>query len=277
MKRPRTFVAGIAVLAAACGAADPARIAGARSSRAVSSAGPLTLTLTPAGALTQGTFTGYTASITNTTADAFTFFNFVADFPGTTMNQIPAGCVRAPGGQPEFICPINSIAPGQTLSFATQVRPDQAGTLTFFAANGGGGITSNVVTDVEDVAPAPTDVQVTGFASSGSPPAGGAYGYTFQVKNNGPFPTSGGVSFTDALPASLAFLGVTTSVGACVGGETVSCDFGDLAVGAQAIVQISVQAPPAARTIVDSVSVAIGAQADRNSANNSVSVTVTTR
>jgi uncharacterized repeat protein (TIGR01451 family) len=265
------------VVAAACGGADPARIAGARSSRAATSAGPLTLSLAPAGPLTQGTFTAYAASVTNTTADAISSVNLVADFPDTTMNQIPAGCVRAPGGQPEFICPIASIPAGATLTFATQVRPNLAGTLTFAAFCGGNGLTVNVVTDVENVAPAPTDVQVTGFGSTGSPPVGSAYGYTFQVKNNGPFPTSGGVSFTDVLPASLSFLGVTTSVGACVGGETVSCDLGDLAVGAQAIVQISVQAPPAAQTIVDSASVSLGAQTDRNPANDAASVTVTTR
>ena len=50
------------------------------------------------------------------------------------------------------------------------------------------------------IAPAPTDIQVTGAASTGSPTVGSTYSYTFQVKDNGPWPAPG-VSFSDTLPS----------------------------------------------------------------------------
>jgi uncharacterized repeat protein (TIGR01451 family) len=267
------FIVSIACVAAGCGgAAEPAS-----RSDAVTSPGPLTLSMAAAGPLVQGTFTPYTVTLTNTTPNTITIISLSADFPDATINQIPAGCVRAPGGQPEFICGIQSIAAGAALVFDTQVRPDIAGTVTFQAVSSGNGANLNFLSDVESVAPAATDVQVTGSSSNGSPPLGSVFTYTLQVKNNGPFATYGGVSFTDILPASLAFLGVSTTTGTCTGGATVSCSLGDLAVGAQAVIRISVRAPSSAQTIVDTASVVIGAQPDRNPANNSVSVTVTAK
>ena len=84
------------------------------------------------------------------------------------------------------------------------------------------------------VNPAPTDVQVTGSASTGSPPVGSDFSYTFQVKDNGPWPAPG-VTFADTVPSTLGLIGVTSSLGTCsTVGSTVSCDFGDMAVGSQA-------------------------------------------
>lgn len=59
------------------------------------------------------------------------------------------------------------------------------------------------------------------------------------------------------------------------GGASVSCSLGDLAVGVQATIAISTQAPSTAQTIVNTATVAIGQQTDRDLTNNSVSVTVT--
>ncbi len=57
----------------------------------------------------------------------------------------------------------------------------------------------------------------------------------------------------------------------------MSCALGDLAVGAQAVVQISVQAPFLAQTIVDTASISLPQQTDRQPANNAVSVNVATK
>jgi hypothetical protein len=54
---------------------------------------------------------------------------------------------------------------------------------------------------------------------------------------------------------------------------TVSCDLGDIAVGAQQIVTLTVQAPATAQTYTDTATVTM-ADADRQAANNSVGVTV---
>jgi Domain of unknown function DUF11 len=82
------------------------------------------------------------------------------------------------------------------------------------------------------------------------------------------------VTFGDTLPASLSFVGVTSSADSCSqAAGIINCAFGNMAVGAQANVVISVQAPATAQTITDSASVAEGVT-DRQPANNTVSVTV---
>ncbi len=268
-----TMLIATALAAAGCAAGeDPAS---ATTASAVTVTGPLTLTMAPSVPLVQGTPTPYEVTVTNTTANTVTIFSLTLDFTGAQVNQVPTGCARLGGGGPDLSCAAGSIAPGATLTFDTQVRVDTAGTVTFQAAWLGNGAGLAFATDVESVAAAPTDVQVTGSSNNGSPPLGSAFTYTFQVKNNGPFATFGGVSFTDNLPASLTFNSVSTNIGSCTGGASVSCSLGDLAVGTQATIQISTQAPSAAQTIVNTATVAIGQQPDRNPANNSVSVTVT--
>ncbi|HEY6908378.1 MAG TPA: DUF11 domain-containing protein [Myxococcales bacterium] len=271
MKLPEAFVAILAL--AACGGTALPQARG--SADIVAAAGPLALSMGPAAPLVEGTSTAYAMTVTNTTAAAMNSVTFSASFPQSTINQIPASCVRIGGGQPEIICSVASIAPGASVSFDTQVRPNVAGTLTYTCGAAASGSLLNLLDDVEAVSPAPTDVQVTGSASSGAPPLGSAFTYTFQVKNDGPYPSFGGVTFSDVLPSSLTFLAVSTSAGTCAGGASVSCALGDLAVGGQATIQISVRAPAVAQSVADTASVSIGAQADRNPANDSVSITVT--
>jgi len=240
----------------------------------VSSPGSLALTMQATAPLVQGTFSPYTVTVTNTTGDPLTF-NLGLDFTSTTITGLPASCVGLGGGTPLFVCINLSLDPGATLTVQARIRPNVAGSLTYGASVVGSTFPSNAAADVVDVAPGATDVQVTGSSNNGSPPLGSAFTYTFQVKNNGPFATFGGVSFTDALPPSLTFLSVSTDVGSCAGGATVSCDLGDLPVGVQATIRIMVQAPAAPDAIANTASIAIGQQPDRNPANDSVTVTVT--
>jgi uncharacterized repeat protein (TIGR01451 family) len=277
MKRSRKHFAAlafIALAAARCGGTDRPGLA-TQGAGLATSTGPLTVTMGPAAPLVQGSTAAYTIALTNTTASPMLQISVSADFFGAQVNGLPAACVKLGGGQPLIGCLVASIAPGETVPLTFQIRPQLAGTLTFsagIAANGAGVI---ALDDLEQVAPAATDVQVTGSSNNGSPPLGSIFTYTFQVKNNGPSATFGGVSFTDVLPASLGFVTVTTTLGACTGGATVSCALGDLPVGVQAVIQISARAPLTAQTIVDTASAAIGAQPDSNLNNNTVSVTVT--
>jgi uncharacterized repeat protein (TIGR01451 family) len=267
-----------------CGAADGAGgDATARSQAAVTSPGDYTVTLAAGGAVAQSVRTPYTASVTNNTANSTLTIITVLDFPGATINLVPASCARI---GPELLrCAAPAVPTGTTLTYATAITPNQAGPATYGASvdtfDPTTGITSgpaNFVDDTPFVAPAPTDVQVTGSSNQGSPPLGSLFTYTFQVKNNGPFATFGGVSFTDPLPAALTFAGVTTDTGACTSGAIVSCALGDLAVGAQATIRIDVQAPTTAQSVTNTASVAIsGPETDRNPANDAVSVTVTAK
>jgi uncharacterized repeat protein (TIGR01451 family) len=270
--------------AVGCGAADgPGGDATARSQAAVTSPGDYTVTLEAGGTVTQGARTPYTASVTNNTANSTLTIITVLDFPGATINLVPAGCTRI---GPELVrCAAPAVPTGTTLTYATAITPNEAGPATYGASvdtfDPTTGVTSgpaNFVDDTPFVTPAPTDVQVTGSSNQGSPPLGSQYTYTFQVKNNGPFATFGGVSFTDSLPLALTFAGVTTDTGACAGGASVSCALGDLAVGAQATIRVDVQAPTTAQTVTNTASAVIsGPQTDRNPANNAVAVTVTAK
>ncbi len=132
-----------------------------------------------------------------------------------------------------------------------------------------------VINDTESAEPGPVDLQITGSSNNGSPPTNSNYTYTYHIKNAGPWATSGGVSFADALPASLTFVSVTTSTGTCTGGQTVACALGDLTNGAQETVVITVAAPGTPQSIVNSASATLTSpQNDTNGNNNGVSVTV---
>jgi uncharacterized repeat protein (TIGR01451 family) len=124
------------------------------------------------------------------------------------------------------------------------------------------------------VAPAPTDVQVTGFASTGSPARGASFSYTFQVKDNGPW-SVGDVTFSDPLPAQVSFVSVSTDNGsACAQtAGTVSCDLGSFNVGQQVQVFITVIAPTTPGTFANTAAVTPNVT-DTQPNNNSVGVTV---
>jgi uncharacterized repeat protein (TIGR01451 family) len=189
-------------------------------------------------------------------------------------------CAKSGGGSGGsggtlVVCQLASLAPGATATLNFSVLPLSLGTLDLtIAASNAGSISSGELS--VPISPAPTDVQVTGAASTGSPALGAAFSYTFQVKNNGPWPAPA-VAFSDALPSNLSFAGMTSSTGTCTEeASSVSCAFGDMAVGAQANVVISVTAPITAQTITNTASVN-EAVTDRQPSNNQVSVTVQTR
>jgi uncharacterized repeat protein (TIGR01451 family) len=123
--------------------------------------------------------------------------------------------------------------------------------------------------------PGPTDIQVTGSANNGSPPVGGSFSYTFQVKDNGPLP-AGGVTIDDALPASILLGGsVTVDNGTCSISfvtNSVHCDIGALGVGQQSHITIGAT-PTAAGAFADTATVAMTG-ADTHPANDQFTVTV---
>jgi len=271
----------IVAAAAACGGAPGEanlQSAAGRGTAASASLGPITFTMAPDVPLVQGTSTPYTISLTNTGTSAIPQSNMSANFPGANVTSIPAGCVRFGGGAPSIFCITpSSLEPGATVAFTAQIRPQNVGTVLFNGAAVGNGLAVVSVQDTEEVAPAATDMQVTGSANTGSPAVGSTFTYTFQVKNSGPAATSGGVSFTDALPSSVAFVSLSTTTGSCTGGAVVDCALGDLPVGGQAVIQVSVTAPSSPQAISNTASVALAAQTDRDPRNNAVTVNVASR
>jgi uncharacterized repeat protein (TIGR01451 family) len=130
-----------------------------------------------------------------------------------------------------------------------------------------------------NVQPGPTDIQVTGSSNNGSPPLGGTFNYTFQVKNNGPIP-AGGVTLDDALPASVHLVAnPTIDLGSCTTSPTsnsVHCTIGDLGVGQQSTLSLAATPSAAGGAVANTATIAMTG-IDIHPANNSVNVTIQPR
>lgn len=116
------------------------------------------------------------------------------------------------------------------------------------------------------------DVAVSGAATPSSITAGGAAEYAFTVSNGGP--SSGSITFTDAIPSGLKILTAVAGSGTCsTTGQTVTCTISGLKAGASVPVSIVVSAAGAG-SYPDSASVNT-ALTDPNPGNNSVNTTLT--
>jgi len=277
-------------LGVGCGGSSPADLqsAGRGASRdVVLLQGTLLMSVSTTGPAQVGLPQTFTTVITNPTAAAIdnVFGSVEVSSLNGTMSSAKASQGPCPrNGPPDFICFFGTMAAGATITVTSVVVPTDAGPLSF-ASNAGPMNDDTADSTTIDIAPSPTDVQVGGFASNGSPPRGGDFTYTFQVKNNGPF-TADAVSFSDTLPAVLPVNSVTVSfvlppasvitsppASCTVTGQTVSCDVGNMPVGSQATVVIGTTAPLDPQTIVNTASIA-STTPDRNPANGSASVTV---
>jgi uncharacterized repeat protein (TIGR01451 family) len=197
-----------------------------------------------------------------------------------------------------------TLQPGQSVSGSVTLRPLGAGVPNYTVYSGyvdSAGVQHPLtpsITNSNVVAPAATDIQMTGAASNGSPAVGSTFTYTYQVKNAGPWGTGGGLTFVDTLPAALTYVGsslVQVGIDPTTGqvvqgvnpsgcssiGQTVSCRIGDLDNAGsfnQATVTLTVVASGAPQQIVNTASIHTASpQTDSNPTNNGVTVTVTTK
>jgi uncharacterized repeat protein (TIGR01451 family) len=118
------------------------------------------------------------------------------------------------------------------------------------------------------------DLQISGSASTGSPNAGAAFSYTFQIKDNGPDAASD-VTFTDSLPAGTGFNYATANgvVFPCsVSTMIVTCGLGVIPKGSQSIVVVNVNAPVTVGTFSNTGHTA-STSVDPQPSNNAVTVT----
>lgn len=138
------------------------------------------------------------------------------------------------------------------------------------------------IIDSDVVAPAAVDEQLTGSASTGSPPVGANYTYNFQIKNAGPWGMYGGVTFTDTLPSSVTYVGYTASAGVTCSAvaQTVTCQIADRVNqnGQSSTISLTVRAPTTAQQIVNTASIAFAVpQTDSQLANNTLTITVASK
>ena len=229
---------------------------------------------------------------------------------GPTLISLTPGCgTQSPDEFPTEIAhfgvwctPITGVTllPGQSISGSVTLRPGSGGPTNYGVytayndpVTGAQHFAIPRITQTNVVAPGPTDIQITGAASNGGPPAGSTFTYSYQVKNAGPWGTYGGIIFVDTLPASLMYLsssltvvapstGQPTEVPFCSAvGQTVMCPIFDLQNGGatgQVTIKLTVTASSVAQQIVNTASVqTVSPQTDSNLANNGTTVIVTTK
>jgi uncharacterized repeat protein (TIGR01451 family) len=234
--------------------------------------------------------------------------------PGPTLISIASGCAgQGPSEIPldahfgVWCTPTAGVilSPGQSVSGSVTLRPGSGGPPDYTVYTGyNDPVTGKLhfppdapfITHNSVVAPAATDIQIKGSASNGSPQTGSVFTYNYEVKNAGPWGTYGGIVFADTLPASLTYVsssvtmtGLSPVTGQPTTGQffcsvvnqTVVCPIPDLQNGGlsgQATIAITVRASVIAQQIVNTATVhTVLPQEDSNTANNSTTVSVTTK
>jgi uncharacterized repeat protein (TIGR01451 family) len=223
--------------------------------------------------------------------------------PGPTLISIAPGC----GGQSPDEFPVTAhlgvwctplagvtLPPGASVSGSVTLRPGSGGPpdYTVYTAyddpvTGAQHFAIPRITNRNVVAPAATDIQIKGAASNGSPPVNSVFTYTYEVRNAGPWGTYGGITLVDTLPASLSYVSSSvtiadTTANLCSAvGQTVMCSLIDMQNGGplgQATTTITVTASSVPQQIANTASVfTVLPQTDSSTANNSATVTVTTK
>jgi uncharacterized repeat protein (TIGR01451 family) len=118
----------------------------------------------------------------------------------------------------------------------------------------------------------PTDLEIVKSDSPDPVLAGETLTYTLVITNNGPAPAED-VLVVDALPDGVTFVSATASQGLCNGG--VTCDLIDLAVGANATVEIVVTVDADQITDLTNVARVSASNPESDDSNNEASETTT--
>lgn len=142
-------------------------------------------------------------------------------------------------------------------------------------ANAGLLLTNGAVCSCAPTAPVIADVGVTKTAGASTVLAGSPLSYALAIRNFGPASASG-VTLSDTLPATLAFVSSTPGSPTCTfAGSTLSCALGTLANGATQSVTLNTTVSAAAAGTVTNSASASAATSDDYLTNNSGSALVT--
>jgi len=251
---------------------------------ATSTTGMIAVTVPPP--VVAGLASNYTITVTNTTSSPMSNIALISDMPtGLTVKNIN-GCARIGGNQSiSVLCTMSNLPPAASETATVSLLAATTGTYAIpFNVDGGipvpgfsGAlqVIGDTVTLAVNVQAGPTDAQVAGSSTNGSPPVGSSFNYTFQVKNDGPLPAFG-VTFDDRLPAAISLgSSLTIDNGTCTPStatNSLHCDIGPLAVGQQSNITFSAT-PTAAGAIGNTAGIAM-VGSDPHAANNSVTVVV---
>lgn len=200
---------------------------------------------------------------------------------GTVVDTLPgelsfvsssSGC-SASGGT--VTCPFSTLAVGSstTLTFTARVAASAGGTVTNTATvtgNEADPVGGNDTASHDTLVIAQADLSLSKLDDPDPVTAGSQLTYFLTVTNNGPSESTGG-TVTDVLPNRLTFDGSTDcGVG---GGNTVTCNFGTLPVGASETLEFLVLVDADASGTVTNTATVSGNEADPVSGNDTSSAT----
>ena len=136
---------------------------------------------------------------------------------------------------------------------------------------------SNNTASADTLVDCPADLSITKSDSPDPVVAGSNLTYTLSVANNGPGDATGVIA-TDTLPAGVTFVSATPSQGSCTESVpgVVTCDLGDLANGASAMITIVVTINPSSCGTITNTATVSGNEADPNSPNTASADTTIT-
>jgi uncharacterized repeat protein (TIGR01451 family) len=171
-------------------------------------------------------------------------------------------------GTQTITCNVGDLANTGTAVITIRATPTAPGTVTNTAsvtstssdlndANNSDSVTNRVIA---------ADLSITKVGSPNPVALGIPITYTIKVKNNGPDAATG-VTVVDSMPSQVTLATPTPSQGTCFG--NVTCDIGNLAVGATATVTIT--ATPFVPDVTITNTAQVQSSFDLNSANNSAS------
>lgn len=203
---------------------------------------------------TVGSDLTYTAHVSNAGPDPATSTILTDALPaGVTFVNASAGCSYASGPR-TVTCSLGTLAVGANVNPTITVAPGSSGTVQNTASVDAnetdpslGNNSATASTTVEGVpgvdlnlaVGAPTQVLV-----------GAQYAYVLTVTNQGSDPATA-LTVADLIPADASLVSVVPSQGSCFGQSSISCNLGGLAVGAQATVTITVDAPSSPVTLTN--------------------------
>lgn len=193
-----------------------------------------------------------TCPSTITTNVAFGQTNAVVNFgaPTVTDNCSVASTNAAP-------------ASGSTFPLGTNA-------VTWTAVDGSANTNTCTFNIIVTAAPAQADLALTAASNVATASLNNAFEFTLTVTNKGP-QDAAGAQLVDTLPGGVVFSNATSSVGSCTNvGGVLTCDFGTLATGATATVNVVVTPTNPAVASVCSTATATNSLVDPVTANNSV-------
>lgn len=222
----------------------------------------------------------YTFTITNTGPSAAAVVLLSDVFPANVSYKSASasqGSVTHSGSS-LVTANLGSLPAGSNATVTVVMTANSVGSITNTATvssstadpNAGNNSASTVLT-VNPVA----DVQLSVTDSPDKVYVGNNLTYTFKISNKGPSPATG-VSFTNALPATVTFISATASQGtASQSGGIVTANLGTLAHDANATVTVIVAPKVSAAGILTNTASAAAVEYDSLPANNTTSISST--